>query len=305
MSFAPVLVGIMGPTASGKSAAAEALADVLGAQLINADAFLVYRGLDIGTAKPTSRDRYRLLDLKEPWESYGVGEFVQDAAAAICDAVDSGRPAIVVGGTGLYQRALFEGYSDLAEAPDAALRAEVERLEEREGLAGVASRVRAAKPDLRIDWSNPVRVKRAYERILQGSPRVEFKLPPVRKVKLALDVPVEELKSRIDVRVTAMLEAGWIEEVRGLIDRGVSPDSPGMRAIGYSAISQHIAGEMSLNETIVEIQTLTRQYAKRQRSWLRNEPNLVTVRSREDVLLVVDDLLGFIGAHSKDNKVKG
>src|SRR5271165_7127776 len=131
----PRLIAVMGPTASGKTDVAEAIADALDAQLINADAFQVYRGMDIGTAKPRAKGRYRLLDLKAPNEGFGVGEFVQLAQTELNTLFQERRSAVVVGGTGLYIRALFEQYSELAASPEPALRAALMEREYRDGLA--------------------------------------------------------------------------------------------------------------------------------------------------------------------------
>src|SRR5689334_3511641 len=125
----------MGPTGSGKTEVAEAIAERLGAQLINADAFQVYRGMDIGTAKPTEKHRYRLLDLKQPNAGFGVGEFVQLASEELRELHHEGRDAVVVGGTGLYIRALFEGYAEMVSPPDPNLRSELMARERTKGLA--------------------------------------------------------------------------------------------------------------------------------------------------------------------------
>ena len=129
-----MLIAVMGPTASGKTGLAEALADELDATLINADAFQIYRGMDIGTAKPKAKSRYALLDIKNPNEGYGVGEWAQSAQAIVQDAWIAAKSVIVVGGTGLYIRALFEEYDGLHPAPDPVLRSELELREQTEGL---------------------------------------------------------------------------------------------------------------------------------------------------------------------------
>ena len=158
----------MGPTASGKTALAEGLADRLGAVLVNADAFQAYRGMDVGTAKPENRGRYRLLDIKKPDETYGVGEFCVRAAEELHGVHEEGRSAVVVGGTGQYVRALFEEYRDLMPDPDPALRARVDREAGGGGVGGPrhgASATGLPRSPPRTDLRNPVRVTRALERI--------------------------------------------------------------------------------------------------------------------------------------------
>jgi len=281
MPHRPVLVTVMGPTASGKTALAEALAERLDAQLINADAFQVYRGFDIGTSKPTERWRYELLDIKDPHESFGVGEFAQRCVHLLAGLYDQGRNAILVGGTGMYIRAVTEQWSDLAPAPDPSIRAQVAALEAREGISGVLRELeRFSDLDRPVaDPANPVRVRRALERILSGPERIVIQLPPFRVVKVAIAMDAAELNRRIEERTEALLQGGWIEEVRALREQGIGPDVPAMRAIGYRTVLDWIQSRGELAEVRREVALRTRQYAKRQRSWLRTEPNLQFISS--------------------------
>lgn len=270
----------MGPTASGKTQIAERLADALGARLVNADAFQVYRGLDIGTAKPAARDRYALIDIKDPEESFGVGEFVERALEAIHSAPG---PVVVVGGTGLYIRALTEGYADMRRMPDPALRTALEEEERTHGLPALVDKLRRLDPQRasQVDTLNPVRVRRALERALApGDPIKPLPLPgPV--VKIGLYVEPELLGERIDRRVHEMLDAGWLEEVVGLAARGVPETAPAMRAIGYRAMLSLASNSLDRVETIEQVRLETRRYAKRQRTWLRSEPRLQWVESND------------------------
>lgn len=275
----PWLLGVMGPTASGKTFLAEHLADVTGARLINSDAFQVYRGFDIGTAKSDRRDLYHLLDIKAPNEGYGVGEFMVDALALLQAAWEEGRPIIVVGGTGLYMRALFEEYSDLQASPPAELRLDLERREKEEGLASLVAELRALRPDLELDWKNPVRVRRALERTLAPAPVRSAALPPFKKLKVALDPETNWLNEKIDDRYHRMIEEGWLQEVQKLTAQGVLESAPAMRAIGYLALRRVAMGETTLEETGPGIRAQMRQYAKRQRTWLRSEPHLLRLPS--------------------------
>ncbi len=267
----PVLVAIMGPTGSGKSALAEALAERLDAQLVNADAFQVYIGLDIGTNKPQIRGDYRLLDLKAADQSYGVGEYVLDVAAVLAEKFAAGRSVVVVGGTGLYIRALFEEYTDLLGSPDQGLRDELSSL----SLPEMLERLDAIASTHDLDRSNRRRVQRALERALQPTVPISFSIPGFRKAKFGIHTPVETLDVQLAIRTERLLRSGWIEEVEGLLKAGLSPQFASFKAIGYAEISRFLDGAFSFEELLDQVQLQTRQYAKRQRAWMRSEPNLI------------------------------
>ena len=275
----PLLIAVMGTTASGKTPLAEGLAEALDAQLINADSFQVYRGLDIGTAKPADRSKYLLLDIKEPTEDFGVGEFVQLASGQLSKLFDKERNAIVVGGTGLNIRALFQGYSEMRPLPDPELRQELMEILSQVGMDGLAARLKEADPIAasKVDLKNPARVRRALEKALDPRPPIRLEVPPFRKAKIALNPTPESLNQRIRPRVEAMVQNGWVEEVRRLMGEGIPRSAPGLRAIGYRALYDHLAGIMALDAALGGIETETRQYAKRQRTWLRTEPNLTVL----------------------------
>lgn len=298
MSVSPFLLALMGPTASGKSDVAEAIADRTGAVLINADAFQVYRGLDIGTGKSARRDEYRLLDILEPWEAYGVGAFVRRAQTELAEAHAGGRSVILVGGTGLYVRALTEAYADLGEAPDPALREDLERRQHEEGLASLVRELEERAPAVaaRTDLRNGVRVRRALERTLGGRSSVAVTLPPYRRIKRAIAVPTADLEARIVRRVATMLHNGWVEEVACMRDAGADREWPGFRAIGYRTIWDSLEGVRSRHATEARIVEETRRYAKRQRTWLRSEPNLGWLESddRDRLVELALDSIGFV-----------
>ena len=266
----------MGPTASGKTALAERLADRLDAVLINADAFQAYEGMDVGTAKPSDRERYRLLDIKRPDETYGAGEFCILAARELEIVYAQGRSAVVVGGTGQYVRALFEEYRDLMPEPDPLLRARYARRLAEEGVAKLALELVERSPDLaaKVELKNPLRVTRALERLDDGRGPLDFKVPYARKVKLALDVPKAHSESRIVQRTAEMMHNGWVDEVRRLCDSGFGPGDPGFRALGYRTVARVIDGDLATENAEREIVQETVAYAKRQRTWLRSEPRL-------------------------------
>lgn len=274
MGTGPKLIGLMGPTGSGKSTLAEALAELLDAQLINADAFQVYRGFDIGTNKSPSRDCYALIDIKSPDESYGVGEFVLDATEVLQECWERGRSAIVVGGTGLYVRALFEEYQDLLPSPTPELRAELSQL----SLTELLSQLDKKEPGHHVDRANRSRVQRALEKLLSPQTPIAFELPPFPRIKLGLDVEPEILNPVLELRTSQLLSSGWIEEVQTLLTNGVSEESAAFRAIGYSEISRYLGDVFDFEELVVQIQTQTRQYAKRQRAWMRSEPHLTLLK---------------------------
>ncbi len=262
----------MGPTGSGKTALAEALADRLDAQLVNADAFQVYRGLDVGTAKPAHKEHYALLDLREPEEAFGVGEWVQLALAELVRCYESGRSAVVVGGTGLNVRALFEEYANMESAPDPELREQLNL----ESLESMVARLQEKDPEVAasIDLQNPARVRRALERALAKSPKLSVHIPPFKKVKLAIQPSVAVLEERLAIRTQKMVQNGWLAEVESLRSRGVPEDAPGLRAIGYRSLYRYLGESMSWEESLLEIARDTKRYAKRQRTWLRSEPSL-------------------------------
>ncbi len=266
----------MGPTASGKTDLAEALADRLDAALLNADAFQVYRGLDIGTAKPAQRERYRLLDLVEPSEPFGLGEWVRLAQTELEALHAQGRSAVVVGGTGLYLRALCEEYDALHPTPPPELREALATLESEGGLPALLARLAELPPEAGagVDLRNPQRVRRAIEKAL-GGPPIPVRTPYAKRLKFGLCVERRNLSQRIEERTATMLKDGWVDEVATLRARGFRPDDPGFRAIGYRHVWSYLEGVWGLSETLDRTVTETLQYAKRQETWLRKEPNLI------------------------------
>jgi tRNA dimethylallyltransferase len=275
------LIAIYGPTASGKTSLAERLAEALDAQLINADAFQMYRYFDIGTAKPERKELYRLIDILNPDESCGVGQWVTWAIEEATKAWDRRQSVIVVGGTGLYLRALMEEYSEMSPPPDPRLREELVRRQEADGFEALVQELREKAPDIarKTDLRNPARVRRALERTIMGISPMQIHLPSFQKVKFALDLDKSTLDTLIERRITKMLQNGWVREVERILELGYRPDSPAFRAIGYTEIRQYLENQLDWESTYERIVNATRQYAKRQKTWLRKEPRLIQLES--------------------------
>lgn len=278
---APLLLAVMGPTGSGKSELAEAIAEERGARLISADAFQIYRGFDIGTNKPADVGRYALIDIRDPQESFGVGEFVPLASQELMQAHKGNQDVVLVGGTGFYIRALLEGFADLQGAPDPVVRAMLEQRERAEGLESLVAELQQRSPEiaLRTDLKNGVRVRRALERILDPRPVVSVHFPQFQTIKVGLDPDRDQLKQRIAARLQKMVQNGWVCEVARLLASGVQVSDPAMRAIGYRAIADGVREGLALDAVLETVRAETVQYAKRQRSWLNSEPRLLRLQA--------------------------
>ncbi len=278
------VICLMGPTASGKTALAIQLREALGCELISVDSALVYRGMDIGTAKPGPEELalapHRLIDRIEPNESYSAERFRRDALGEIEAILADGGIPLLVGGTMLYFRALLHGLSDLPEA-DPGLRERLEGEARRGGWAAMHARLGQVDPAAaaRIHPNDPQRICRALEVFeLTGAPMSERigergNALPYATVKLAV-APGDRkvLHERIEGRFHAMLEAGFEEEVAGLLGRGdLSPAMPALRCVGYRQMAAYLRGECDRDEMIARGIAATRQLAKRQITWLRRE----------------------------------
>ena len=276
----PRLVFVVGPTAAGKTALAIALAERFGGEIINADSRQVYRGMDIGTAKPTpaelARAPHHLIDTRNPDETWSLGEFTEAASALIGDITGRGRMPIVAGGTGQYARALLQGWQAPDVPPDPALRADL--LARAEAGQGSALHAELAERDPQaaaaIDPRNVRRVVRALEVVtLTGWPFSEQRRRgdlAFRPLVLGLAVERGRLYARIDERVEAMFAAGLVEEVRGLLARGYLCDLPALSSIGYAEVCGLLAGALTLAETIARTKTATHRLVRRQAAWFRS-----------------------------------
>jgi tRNA dimethylallyltransferase len=297
----PPLVALFGPTGSGKSAVAHAAALAAGGEIVSADAFAVYRGMDIGTDKPSEQARrevrYHLVDVADPEEAFSAGRWAAEARAAVEDIVERGRVPIVVGGSGFYLSALLDGL------PEGAVRDE--RI--REGLhewassrgAAAAHRMLAVNDPAsagRIPPENLRYVLRALEIVLLTGAPASARLPPedawarrFRVFRLSLRPDPEVLGVRIEARVRRMLDAGWGEEVRRLLDRGLPVESNSFQAIGYREVAEWVLGRTSREQAETAIVKATRNLAKRQVTWLRRERDARRIEPEEalDVILAL------------------
>lgn len=272
-------LGLVGPTAVGKSAVALILAERLGAEIISVDSMQVYRGLDLGTGKPTAGERARiphhLVDVAGLEESFDAARFVELASAAEADIRRRGRLPLLCGGTGFYLRAWLEGLGD-SPAASPALRAELEATP----LPELCRELEASDPATfaRLDRANARRVVRALEVIRltgrpismqraawsRGSPSAGLRL-------LGLAREPADLHQRIDARVEAMFDAGLVRETQALLERGLACNRTAMQAIGYRQVVEHLEGVRNLEETRALVKSRTRQFARRQATWFRHQ----------------------------------
>ena len=274
---APLLLA--GPTAVGKSEIALCLAECLNGEIISVDCMQVYRGLDVGTAKPSAEERRRvphhLIDVVDLNEPFDAARFVRLARAAAAEIQSRGRVPILCGGTGLYFKAFLEGLGDAPPA-DTKLRAELESTPLPVLLLELEHRDPATFA--RIDQKNPRRVVRALEVIrLTGrafsNQRAAWEGPSANRAvqMFGLTRETADLHARINARVDAMFQNGLVAETERLLERGLAGNRMAMQAIGYRQIVEHLRGERSLSETIELVKTRTRQFAKRQMTWFRRQ----------------------------------
>ena len=273
------VIAIVGQTAVGKSSLAVCLAKRLGGEIVSADSRQVYRRMDIGTAKPPPEDlvtvRHHLIDVADPDDEYSLGHFLYSSRKAIQDVNRKSRLPIVAGGTGQYLWGLLEGWIPSPVAPDRRLRAELEERLESEGVAALYRELaeRSSDAAARVDARNPRRVIRALEVAVatpDGAPPPARRTPPPYNVAiLGLTMDAQALRRRIDDRVDAMLAAGWVDEVRGLLDSGYGPELPSMSSLGYREIADHLRGLLSLEEAADAVRRGTRRFARRQRTWFK------------------------------------
>lgn len=281
----PLLV-IVGPTAAGKSALGVRLARELDGEVISADSMQVYRGFDIGTGKVTVAQRegvpHHLIDVVDPDDRYSAARFVEQAEPLISELAARGRQAVVVGGTGLYVRALLHGLFPTPEV-DPELRARLQRQREQDGVEALHRRLVEVDPEsaAAVDPQDFVRIARALE-IYQQTGQTASALRQQHAFRawrhpallLGLRLAPERLRERIEARVDAMLEAGWLEEVTRLCQAGYARSHP-MGALGYRQLAAHLRGELSYEDAVRLTKRDTRRFARRQRNWFSQEDGVI------------------------------
>lgn len=297
------LVAIVGPTGTGKSAAALQLAQRLGGDIVNADSRQVYRGMDIGTAKPTAAERrlvrHHLYDIRDPRDGYSLAEYVADARAAFETIWARGSFPWLVGGTPQYAWAILENWQVPAVPPDPGLRAALDEVARTEGPAALHARLAAVDPAAaaRIDPRNVRRVVRALE-VFEKTGRPisawqEKRPPDFEYLLFAIDVPRKELYERVDRRVEQMFASGLLDEVRALLEAGVPPDAPAMSSIGYEEAIGHLLGRCTLDDAIERAKRATHRLIRSQEQWFRrDDPRIIWVRDADDIELEANIFTG-------------
>ena len=291
----PPLILIVGPTAVGKTEIAIQLAERLNGEIVSADSRLFYRGMDIGTAKPTpeeqSRVPHHLIDIVKPDEILSLAVFQQKAREAIEDIHTRNKLPFLVGGTGQYVRAVTEGWIPPEVAPNPELREQLERQKEENGISWLYEKLKGLDPQAaeRIDPRNVRRTIRALEVIITTGKKFSEQRgqsdSPYHLVTIGLTRPREELYQRVDERIEMMFMNGFLDEVRTLLEKGYSPSLPTMSAIGYRECVDVIQGELTEEEAKVRIRRATRVYVRRQANWFKeSDPNIRWFRVEEGVL---------------------
>src|SRR5688572_8817567 len=280
----PLLV-VAGPTGVGKTAAAVALARRLPLEVVSADSRQVYRGMDIATGKPSAAERaavdHHLIDVVDPDDRYSAARFREDAVAAIAGIHARGGLPVVVGGTGLYIRALLRGL-DAAVPADPVFRAELAGIAAEHGRGALHDRLREEAPAMaqRLHPNDSVRVMRALERVRAGAPVGDEQRawrdgePAWNTLYVGLTMDRPALGRRRHTRAAAMVEAGLADEVRALLGHGYAPALPAMQGIGYREVAQVVRGELPRDEALRLMQRDTVRYARRQWTWFNREPGI-------------------------------
>jgi tRNA dimethylallyltransferase len=277
----PPVVALIGPTGVGKTLGAVELAEQIGAEIISADSRLLYRGMDVGTAKPSPELRRRvahhLIDVADPEQVWSLADYRRAALQVIQEVHGRRKLPVLVGGTGQYITAILEGWTPPVGAADPVLRRELEAYAVEHGPAGLHRRLQQVDPAraAALDPRNVRRVVRALEVYqLTGRPASELQgqsSPEFRSLWLGLSLPRPVLYRRIDDRIRRMLQGGLLDEVGALLEHGLTPDHPTMSAIGYRQVAEYLLGEKTLVEAEAEMRRLTRKFIRRQANWFKPE----------------------------------
>ena len=277
------IICLAGPTASGKTALAVALAQALNGEVVSCDSMQVYKFMDIGTAKPTLAEMqgvpHHMIDVADPREDYSVSRYCKDAAPIVEDIVSRDKVAIIAGGTGLYMDSLIRG-NDFAPFPSTGVRERLERQADTEGLEAMRSWLRSIDPEAEARIQDRKRLLRALEvyletgeTITEHNRRTQALPPRFTPLWLGLDFENRQsLYSRIDQRVTHMLEAGLLQEIRSLLQSGVPDTATAMQAIGYKEFVSALNGHGTVEAAADSVRQSSRRYAKRQLTWFRRNP---------------------------------
>lgn len=289
------LILIVGPTAVGKTELALQLAERLNGEIVSADSRLFYRGMDIGTAKPTHEEQARvphhLIDIANPDEILSLAVFQQKAREVIADIHTRARIPFLVGGTGQYVRAVTEGWSPPEVEPNEKLRAELERMKEERGIFWLHDKLASLDPESagKIDARNYRRTIRALEVILRTGKKFSEQrgqsASSYRLITIGLTRSRAELYERVDQRIEVMFASGFLEEVKRLLAKGYSPSLPTLSAIGYRECIRVVNGELSEEQATAEIRRATRVFVRRQANWFKeSDPTIKWFRVEEGVV---------------------
>jgi len=298
------LVVILGPTAVGKTEISIQLAERLDGEIVSADSRLFYRGMDIGTAKPTpkqlSRVPHHMIDVADLDQVWSLTLFQRAAHDAIRGIHSRGRLPFLVGGTGQYIRAITEAWQIPEIKPDPQLRKALENWSSEIGTDGLHSRLTKLDPEAadKIDYRNLRRTIRALEVILRSgrlfSEQRQHSQSPFRTIQIGLSMPRTDLYARIDARIDEMLASGLVEETQTLLDMGYAPDLPTFSAIGYREIIDHLQGKITLEQAITIIKRRTRQFVRRQANWFkRDDPDIHWYEVEPDTMADIETILRF------------
>jgi len=301
-SHKPPLILIVGPTAVGKTELAIQLAERLNGEIVSADSRLFYRGMDIGTAKPTreelARVPHHLIDIADPDEILSLAVFQQKARETIADIHTRKKMPLLVGGTGQYIRAVTEGWNPPEVEPDERLRNELEKLKSDKDIYWLHEKLKSldSLAAEKIDPRNYRRTIRALEVILTTGRKFSEQRgqseSPYHLITVGLTRPRPELYERVDQRIDAMFANGFLEEVKTLLDRGYSPSLPTMSAIGYRECIRVISGEISEEQAKAEIKRTTRIFVRRQANWFKeSDPKIKWFKAEQGVIEPIESYL--------------
>lgn len=295
------LIVITGPTASGKTAMSVELAKILGAEIVNADSMQIYKYMDIGTAKPDMEERqgipHHLIDIVSPDEQFSVARYCQCAKEAIDSIHAKGKPAVMVGGTGLYVDSLVNNIQFSEIDADEEYRAKMDAVADEKGNEYLHNMLMEIDPDsgAKVSVSDRKRIIRALEvyhltgKTITWHNEQSRSVPsPYNTTMFAIDMDREALYDKINRRVDVMLEKGLVDEVKGIINMGIKRNSTAMQAIGYKEIAEYLEGVITLDEAVEKIKQGSRRYAKRQLTWYRRNEKIHWVKSIDEVLSILN-----------------